>query len=58
VISDMVQVLQADGRSQDEIDARLKSIRDMLAATEDAVDDEYVFTLFPTPRKDYDVDDR
>jgi hypothetical protein len=44
VINDKVQVLQADGRSQDEIDVRLKSIRDMLAATEDAVDDEYVFT--------------
>ncbi|KAM0694937.1 hypothetical protein Q7P36_005293 [Cladosporium allicinum] len=38
-LDDMVQVLQAQGCSQEEIDAQLKSLRDMLAATEGAVDD-------------------
>jgi Holliday junction resolvase RusA-like endonuclease len=45
MLNDMVQVLQAEGRSQEDIDTRLKSIRDMLTATEGAIDDEYVATF-------------
>lgn len=53
-LDDMVQVLQAEGRSREEIDARLKSLRDMLAATEGVIDDEYVATLC----RDHDMDNR
>jgi hypothetical protein len=35
----MVQVLQAGGSSQEDIEGRLKSLRGMLAATGDALDD-------------------
>ena len=37
VMNDMVQVLQADGRSHEEIDARLAALREMFDLTEGAV---------------------
>jgi hypothetical protein len=36
-MNDMVQVLQADGRSHEEIDARLAALREMFDLTEGAV---------------------
>ena len=36
-LDDMVQVLQADGRSHEEIDARLAALREMFDLTEGAV---------------------